>query len=198
MTDTAHLFGAITGGIGAGKSYICQQLREMGVEVYDCDAAAKRLMRSDKILRERLTELVGKEVYESDAPRKNVLTAFLLASEENKQAVNAIVHPAVAQDFMASGCEWLESAILFESGFHQRVPLACVTCVVAPLETRLRRVMERDGISMEQASRWITTQMPQEEIASRSDYIVHNDGITPLLPQLRGMLRAIAQRKHTL
>ena len=174
-----------------------------------CDAAAKRLMRSDKILRERLTELVGKEVYEGDAPRKNVLTAFLLASEENKQAVNAIVHPAVAQDFMASGCEWLESAILFESGFHQRVPLfesgfhqrvplACVTCVVAPLETRLRRVMERDGISMEQASRWITTQMPQEEIASRSDYIVHNDGITPLLPQLRGMLRAIAQRKHTL
>lgn len=182
---------AITGGIGSGKSYVCQLLRDMGTEVYDCDSAAKRLMATDLTLQAQLCALVGESVYQDGTLQKKALATFLLASEKNKQAVNDIVHPAVARDFMASGCQWLESAILFESGFHLRVPFTHVVCVVAPLETRVSRVMKRDNISRQQALRWIAAQMPQEEMARRSHFVIHNDGTAPLLPQLRDTLHAL-------
>ena len=54
---------AITGGIGSGKSFVCRELAKRGIEVYDCDAAAKRLMRSDEQLQAALKLLVGNEVY---------------------------------------------------------------------------------------------------------------------------------------
>ena len=64
---------AITGGIGSGKSYVCRALEKHGIRVYDCDAAAKRLMRSDAQLQADLMRLVGDEVYVDgvlNAPRQ--------------------------------------------------------------------------------------------------------------------------------
>lgn len=108
---------AITGGIGSGKSYVCRLLEQRGIAVYDCDAAAKRLMRTSTTLQQQLKTLVGDAVYSADGVlQKPVLAEFLLASEANKLAINDIVHPAVATDFATSGQQWLESAILFESG----------------------------------------------------------------------------------
>lgn len=167
---------AITGGIGSGKSFVCQLLRQRGIAVYDCDDAAKRLMRSDDDLQEQLRQLVGEAVYINKVLQKAVLAQFLLASEQNKQAVNDVVHPAVARDFMQSGLQWLESAILFDSGFYRRVPFDRYVCVVAPLEVRLHRVMQRDSISRERAMEWINKQWPQEEIAKRCHYVINNDG----------------------
>lgn len=167
---------AITGGIGSGKSFVCQLLRQRGIAVYDCDDAAKRLMRSDDDLQEQLRQLVGEGVYINKVLQKAVLAQFLLASEQNKQAVNDVVHPAVARDFMQSGLQWLESAILFDSGFYRRVPFDRYVYVVAPLEVRLHRVMQRDSISRERAMEWINKQWPQEEIAKRCHYVINNDG----------------------
>lgn len=78
---------AITGGIGSGKSFVCRELAKRGIEVYDCDAAAKRLMRSDEQLQAALKLLVGNEVYADGVLQKPVLAQFLLASETNKLAV---------------------------------------------------------------------------------------------------------------
>lgn len=99
---------AITGGIGSGKSYVCRQLEKMGISVYDCDAAAKRLMREDVQLQQALQKVVGKEVYRDGLLQKAVLAEFILSGETQKQAVNDVVHPAVARDFGKSGMEWLE------------------------------------------------------------------------------------------
>ena len=182
---------AITGGIGSGKTYICRLLSQRGINVYDCDAAAKRLMRTSKELQQALCELVGSDVYREGKLQKHRLTSFLLASDSNRQAVNDIVHPAVAKDFLHSGKEWLESAILFDSGFYQRVAFDCIVCVTAPEEIRLRRIMRRDDISKEKAHEWIVNQMAQEEILQRSDYEIQNDGIKPLAPQLDALLTFI-------
>ena len=57
---------AITGGIGSGKSFVCRELERHGIRVYDSDAAAKRLMRSDKPLQQSLCSLVGEEVYDAE------------------------------------------------------------------------------------------------------------------------------------
>ena len=173
---------AITGGIGSGKSYVCRLLKQRGVEIYDCDAAAKRLMRHSEELKQRLQALVGEDVYTDGQLNKAVMAQYLLASEANAKAVEGVVHPAVADDFIRSGMTWMECAILFESGFHHLVDR--VVCVVAPLEVRIQRVMNRDGISREKVLEWMQRQWPQEEVIRRSDFCIVNDGEKDLEKQI--------------
>ena len=182
---------AITGGIGSGKTYVCQLLEQKGIRVYDCDAAAKLLMRTSAELRTALCRLVGSEVYEGNVLQKPVLANFLLDSDDHKQAVNDIVHPAVARDFEQSGYDWLESAIFFDSHFSSRVYINKVVCVTAPQEVRIRRVMARDNMSREKTLEWICRQMPQEQMVNLSDYVIVNDGQTPLEPQINELIRNI-------
>ncbi len=184
---------AITGGIGSGKSFVCRELQRRGIDVYDCDAAAKRLMRSDVELQQRLRRLVGEDVYSADGTlQKPVLARFLLASEANKLAVNDVVHPAVARDFEQSSFDWLESAILFESGFIHRTHFDKVVCVTAPEQVRVERVMARDHIDRSKALAWIHTQMPQQDIVSRSDYEIVNDGPSDVAEQVERLLQQFA------
>ena len=169
----------ITGGIGSGKSYVCKLLAQRGIEVYDCDAAAKRLIRTSPRLRQQLKALIG-------SLDKAAISRFLLANEENQQAVNAIVHPAVFQDFEESGMLWMESAILFESGADKLVDRVVV--VTAPEEIRIERVMQRDGITREKALQWIARQWPQEQVKARADFEIINDGHTDLNSQIERLL----------
>lgn len=182
---------AITGGIGSGKSYVCKLLQQRGISVYDCDAAAKRLMVTSVELQNELSQLVGSEVFADGKLNKPIMAKFLLASDENRLAINNIVHPAVASDYMQSGIEWIESAILFDSGFDQRLPLTAIVCVTAPLTVRISRIMQRDNISKEQAEEWIAQQMPQEEVARLSNYVIVNDGESDLDQQIESILSDI-------
>ena len=190
------MFIAITGGIGSGKSYVCRILQEKGIMVYDCDKAAKRLMRTDRRLQQRLSQTVGQEVFPDGRLDKALLSRFIIASESNALAIDDVVHPAVAEDFMSSGFEWLESAILFESGFYARVPFDYVVCVTAPLEVRIERVMKRDSLTREKALEWIARQMSQEEKASRADFVVSNDGEAGLAEQIESILETINKTKN--
>lgn len=173
---------AITGGIGCGKSYVCQQLKDFyGIEVYDCDANAKRIMANDRKLQQRISDAVGCDVFPGGVINKAALSQFLLASPDNNKVINSIVHPAVAEDFIKSGYEWMECAILFEADFQKYVDR--IVCVSAPREVRIQRIMQRDGISRQQAIAWIDRQMSQEEKERLSDFVIINDGITSLTPQ---------------
>ena len=182
---------ALTGGIGSGKSYVCRLLGQRGIAIYDCDAAAKRLMLTSDSLKRQLSQLIGEDAYADGRPNKAVLTRFLLASESNAQAIDRIVHPAVAADFLQSGYRWMECAILFESGFDRLVDHTI--CVVAPTETRLQRVMQRDGISRSKALEWMQRQWPQEEVQRLSDFSIVNDGIQDLEKQIDTIIHLIKQ-----
>ena len=174
----------ITGGIGSGKSYVCRLLERRGIEVYDCDAAAKRLIRSSSRLRRQLQELIG-------SLEKADISRFLLASEDNQRAVNAIVHPAVFDDFEQSGMQWMESAILYESGADKLVDRVVV--VTAPEEIRIERIMKRDGITREKALQWIARQWPQELVRERADVEIVNDGKAELAPQIDELFKALSE-----
>ena len=175
----------ITGGIGSGKSYVCRLLEQRGIEVYDCDAAAKRLIRTSRRMRQQLQQLIG-------SLQKADISRFLLASEENQQSVNAIVHPAVFQDFEESGMQWMESAILYESGADKLVDKVVV--VTAPEEVRIQRVMSRDGITREKAQQWIARQWPQEQVRERADYEIVNDGLADLEAQVGRLLQSLNKK----
>ena len=181
----------IAGGIGSGKSYVCQRIRQQGFEVYDCDDAAKRLIRTSLEIRQQLTALIGPEVYTDvegeSVLNKAVVAKFLLTSESNAQAIDRIVHPAVFKDFIESGLQWMESALMFESGIYKLVDR--VVAVVAPKEIRIRRVMERDHISREKVLEWMNRRMDHKEIIHRADYVIINDGETDIDQQLENIIR---------
>ena len=169
----------ITGGIGSGKSYISSLLREkMNVSVYDCDAEAKRLICEDYTVRQKLSELVGVNIYEDGKLQKQMLADFLFASQENAQMMNSVVQPAVKKDFL----QWvrqqhdevvaMESAILYESGFDGTVDK--VLFVSAPLELRIQRVMHRDGCTRQQVEARINMQQSEAQ-RGKADYVIEND-----------------------
>ncbi len=188
----------LAGGIGSGKSYVAARLLLRGIKVYDCDSAAKRLMRTSTQLREQLTALIGADCYESDGDdgangpcrlNKAAVSRFLLASPTNQQAINAIVHPAVFADFEESGLEWLESGIMFESGANRHVDRVIV--VTAPKEVRLQRIMQRDGITAEKARQWMQRQWPQDEVRARADFEIVNDGLSDVDEQVALLLQQL-------
>lgn len=190
----------ITGGIGSGKSYVCQLLkRHYGIDVYDCDAAAKRLIRTSPDIRYQLTNLIGPDAYIEGKFNKAAAARFLLNSEGNAKAINAVVHPAVFRDFEDSDMQWMESAIMYESGIYRFVDQVIV--VTAPDEVRIQRVMQRDHISREKVLQWMERQWPQQEVVRRADYQIVNDGSADISHQLKELMERIniktikAQRK---
>lgn len=185
-------FVAITGGIGAGKSHVCARLKQLyGIEVYDSDAAAKRLMAGSTPLQQALIALVGPEVYVGGQLQKPVLARYILDSEQNKQAVNNIVHPFVANDFIASGHTWLESAILFDSGFYKRITFSKIIVVTAPLDVRISRVMARDAISRETVMEWMSRQWSQERLRTMAHCEIVNDGVRNIDEQIEQIVEQL-------
>ena len=191
----------ITGGIGSGKSTVCALLRERGVAVYDSDTQAKRLMAESDTLRRQIVEAFGAECYGDEGLDRQYLASQVFGNAEALQRLNAIVHPAVKDDFRAwaerqqGAYVVLESAILFESGFDKEVD--ATLAVMAPLEERVRRTMERDGSDREQVLSRITHQMSDDELHARADRTIVNlirDYLESDIEQLHKMYCYEAQR----
>ena len=194
MTPPSPTLIALTGGIGTGKSVVSRLLRTMGYDVYDCDAAAKRLMADDAALRDALADAFGADTYRPDGSLDRArLAARIFGDAEALARMNALVHPAVRRDLLgwrlrhavAGSAEagrplFYESAILHESGFHRLAD--AVWCVSAPLDLRVRRAALRDGTSPERIRERIASQMPQEE---RSVARTASSSTTPATPSSR-------------
>lgn len=179
----------ITGGIGAGKSYVCRLLNERGIMIYDSDKEARRIINTSKDIHDKLVNLIGEDTYVDGVYNTAAVTKFLLASKENKQAINRIVHPAVIDDFYRSGMEWMECAIIYEAHLEQFVDK--VIAVTAPRDVRIKRIMQRDGISYDKAAQWVDGQYNQQEVAQRADYIIINDGSADLNKQIDELLKKL-------
>jgi dephospho-CoA kinase len=172
----------ITGGIGSGKSYICKILNKRGINIYDCDDAAKRIIRISSIIHKKLIALIGNDIFINGMLNKEKMTEFLLASETNTFHINEIVHPEVARDFISSGYQWIECAILFESGFDRLVDKKIL--ISAPIEIRIERIMARNKITRSKAMEWIQRQWAEDDIRKLCDYEIINDGKSELNHQI--------------
>lgn len=179
----------ITGGIGSGKSFVCKVLNNHGIEIYDTDKEARRLINTSPVIHDRLVALMGQETYVDGRYNTAHVTQFLLASEENKQAINAIVHPAVMEDFYASGMQWMECAIIYEAHLEHYVDK--VVAVIAPEDVRIKRIMARDSINEERATQWVHGQINQDEVKSKADYVIVNDGQRDIEEQVKQLLGQI-------
>ena len=109
----------ITGGIGSGKSYLCQQIEEAGHHVFYCDKEAKQIIRHNPEVMESLRHLVGEGVYDADGQLvKSVLAAFLCKGKNFSRQVDAIVHPKVAEAFHQKMVELAEAAATEEVTYN--------------------------------------------------------------------------------
>lgn len=181
---------AITGGIGAGKSIVCHIVTALGFPVYDCDSRARALMDADADLRRAIAEKVTPRALKEDGTLdRPALADCVFADSAKLAALNALVHGAVREDFIAwrdsrkTDPIFVETAILYESGFDGLV--SEIWEVTAPEDVRIARVGRRSGLSPEQ----VRSRMAAQTSAPRPGHrIIDNSGARPLLPQLLDLL----------
>jgi dephospho-CoA kinase len=171
----------LTGGIGSGKTTVAQLFLSSGIPVYITDLEARNLMQSEAILNQ-IKEVFGAIVFKDGILIKEKLSEIVFNDANKLAQLNGIVHPAVKIHFK----QWLlehqkdpfviyESAILFESGSYKECDY--IINVVAPLETRIQRVIERDKTTREKVLGRIKNQWNDEQRSSKSDFIIENTGI---------------------
>ena len=95
----------ITGGIGSGKTHICEMFKALGVPVYNADERAKWLMQENQSVREQIIQVFGKEAYQDQKLNREFLAKVVFQDKEMLSKLNGIVHPAVAIDAK----EWHEA-----------------------------------------------------------------------------------------
>ncbi|AMJ67531.1 dephospho-CoA kinase [Hymenobacter sp. PAMC 26628] len=193
----------ITGGIGSGKSVVSHVFGLLGIPLYDSDQRARWVMEHDVLLRGQLLNAFGPDAYTAAGHlNRPALARTVFANPAQLAQLNALVHPRVGEDFVrwaaaqqAAGAPYIlkEAALLYESGAYKT--LDRIITVAAPLAVREARVLRRDPHRTAADVRAIIgKQLGEDERQQRADYVVHNDDVQLVLPQvlaLDAQLRAL-------
>lgn len=140
--SSSNMIIGITGGIGSGKSTIARELAKRGDMVYDCDQEAKRIIAENADVHQEIIDLLGEEAFVGGTYNTAYVAKRVFEDPHLLAALNAIVHPAVGLDIMKRKPDFVESAILFESGLD----ILCDRIIVidAPEDIRIARTIARD------------------------------------------------------
>ncbi len=176
----------VTGGIGSGKSVVCDVLRLHNIPIFDADREAKKLNDTSPVIREKLINNFGPDLYRNNRLDRKKLAHLIFNNEENLRKTNAIIHPELAKHFN----KWvnqrehhavvaIDAAVLYEAGFQSLLDKTIL--VMAPREIRIERAAKRDRLSQEQITARANSQMNDEEKVKLADFIIRNDGRHSLL-----------------
>lgn len=168
----------LTGGIGSGKTTIANYFREAGVPVYIADDEAKKITQTPEILDE-IKKAFGDSIFDNSILNREKLSQIVFSDPEKLKLLNSIIHPAVRKHFE----NWIlkhenapfviyEAAILFESGSYKNCD--SIITVTAPIETRIKRVIQRDNTTRELVLKRINAQWNDEQRISKSDFVIEN------------------------
>lgn len=165
----------LTGGIGSGKSTIAKALVQRGYTVYDCDREAKRIIAEDKDVQQAIVDLLGAEAFVEGKYNTVYVAKRVFVEPQLLKQLNAIVHPAVGKDILTRQPDFVESAILYESGLDRLCDKIVV--VDAPENIRIARTIARDyeGQATEANIQKIRARMQTQRIP-RGDLVLVNDG----------------------
>lgn len=174
----------ITGGIGSGKTTLSSIIEEEGFKVFYTDKIAKEIIETDETVRKKLVNEFGNEVfYEDGQLNSNYLSelVFNTESDDNLKKLNNIIHPSVIQKMIeiTDSCEkngdriiFFESALIFEAGLEEGFDyIITIISDIEKINERLENKLNRVDIFRRMAK-----QMPQEEKAKNSDFVIENNG----------------------
>lgn len=192
----------LTGNMGSGKTTVSKVFEILGIPVFYADDEAKKVMITDQVLINAIKSAFGEISYFADGTlnRKHI-AAIVFNNDSELKKLNSLVHPAVFRAFD----EWVkkiddvpyvlkEAALLFESDSYKFCDYTIM--VQAPLETRIKRVMQRDGLSLEEVERRNSNQFPEEKKTQLADYIVKNDDTQLVIPQVLELHRRFSSLVH--
>ena len=180
----------ITGNIGGGKTTVSKVFEVLGIPVFYADNAAKNVMATDATLIGSIKTAFGNESYSGDGSLNRKYIASIVFNDEIQLAkLNSLVHPAV---FMAFE-EWTnqitdapyvlkEAALLFESTSYKMCDYSVM--VTAPLELRIKRVMQRDSLSRDEVLNRDSRQFSEEKKTAMADFVIKNDDTQLVIPQV--------------
>lgn len=178
----------ITGGIGSGKSTVCQVFETLGIPVLYADQSARYLMEHDAALIDGIKALFGAGIYNSGKLDRKQVAGMVFNQPALLDQLNNLVHPAVVRYTEA----WIakqtspyvikEAAIFFESGTNKGIDI--MVGISAPLELRIQRAIQRDNISREKVQERIASQMDEAEKMKLCDFIIINDEMQAIIPQV--------------
>lgn len=179
----------ITGGIGSGKTTICHFFELLDIPVFTADTEAKKLMVNSPYIKNKLISILGKDIYFEDQSLDRKKIAKLIFNSPNLLSkINALIHPAVHEEFekwyvkQNSPYVLFEAAILFECGLYNKMDINIL--ITATEENRINRVISRDNISKEEVKNKIAKQWKEEKKEGYADYIIRNDNRELLIPKL--------------
>ena len=174
----------LTGGIGSGKSSVLNQFKNLGINTYSADNAAKKLINSDKDLIKSIKNLFGDNIYENNILDSVKLSKIVFKDPYKLKSLNSIIHPAVAKDFESfiktKNGDYIvkEVAIIFETNTEHNYNK--IVLIRAPLEERIKRVILRDNLSREDVIRRVNNQIDDSTIIDNCDYIIDNNNLKDL------------------
>ena len=179
----------ITGGIGSGKSVICNIFRNLDIPVYQADIEARRMMGEDETIRGELLAFFGTEAFQNNQLNRKFLSERIFPDPKARSFVNSLVHPAVRSDFAG----WVEkqasapyiieeAALLFETGAWKELDYNIL--IVSAVETRIGRIMERDEMTRAEVLARMDSQMDPEKAVALADFVISNDEEEFVIPQV--------------
>jgi len=178
----------LTGGIGSGKTTVAKIFELLGVPVYYADDASKRLYHTDKELIQNIKKHFGEDIYTEEQLNRSKLAAIVFSDPKKLHLLNELVHPPTIRDaekWMAQQTTRYiikEAALLFESG--SVASLDYVIGVRTPQHLRIKRVIDRDGVSKEDVLARMKTQIDEEIKMRLCDFIIENNEQMLVIPQV--------------
>jgi len=175
-----HIIG-LTGGIASGKSKMAERLGNMGAHVIDCDKVAHDVYEPGQVCYERIVQHFGKGIVAADGRiDRTKLGPLVFADPKQLQALNGIVWPELIAevnrrlDTLRSQAEVprvvvLEAAVLLRAGWESNCHE--VWSMIVPPEEAVRRIIERNNLSEEEAKKRLASQVPTTEIVAKSHVI---------------------------
>jgi dephospho-CoA kinase len=171
----------LTGSIAVGKSFVVGVLAELGCHVLDADQTAREVVAPDTPGLRALIEAFGNEILRDDGTLDRArLGAIVFADEAQRLELNSILHPFIiaAQDDQMrqweretpAGIAVVDAALMIESGGYRRFDKLIV--VHCRPEIQLERLVSRNGLSLAEAERRISSQMSQDEKMKHADFLI--------------------------
>ena len=182
----------LTGQTGAGKSVVAQYLWQRGFSVLNADKMVADVYRESPVCLKAVAACFGSDILKEDGSLDRPLLAKrAFSSPENTALLGKLVHPFVIAETLRrlkgkEGPVVLDAPQLFESDMD--VLCDCTICVTAPEEIRLKRILERDRITEEQARERMKAQLDEAFFREHTDHLIENNSG---LPQLHARLDAL-------
>ncbi len=167
----------LTGGIGSGKTTVANFFSELGVPVFIADKVAKSLYNQKEVIN-LIKQTFGEHLFKENKLDRQALASIVFNNSTKLNKLNKIIHPRVHYEFE----NWLkqqnssyviyEAAIIFE---HNRQDFFDKTILVtAPKQTKINRVMARDGVTESQVLQRMSKQWPDDKKSHLADFIITN------------------------